>query len=174
MSFDIERFPQRKPIPHPSHICYTQDCRHPICPRRADMAGGLSIHRLSEFQKAESGIVAGGHLEKWGNRSKGAAESRVICSLEIPRGYNPPKGGSDNGAILYPGMRCGEILRQRHGCGQGCRPGQFPCGQGRVRGRHGGLRLRQDHAAEHAVHHRQRHRRTYLLRKRGHHGAFRK
>nr|WP_304579448.1 NAD-dependent epimerase/dehydratase family protein [uncultured Acetatifactor sp.] len=45
------------------------------------------INRLSEFQKAESGIVAGRHLEKWGNRSKGVPESRVICDLEIPRGY---------------------------------------------------------------------------------------
>jgi hypothetical protein len=45
-------------------------------------------NRLSEFQKAESGIMAERHLEKWGNRSKGVSENRVICGLEIPRGYD--------------------------------------------------------------------------------------
>ncbi len=58
----------------------------PDCGAEAGRKHG-KINRLSEFQKAESGIVAGRHLEKWGNRSKGVPESRVICDLEIPRGY---------------------------------------------------------------------------------------
>ncbi len=58
----------------------------PDCGAEAGRKHG-KINRLSEFQKAESGIVAGRHLEKWGNRSKGVPESRVICGLEIPRGY---------------------------------------------------------------------------------------
>ena len=56
---------------------------------KAEEAGCWAVvrNRLSEFQKVESGIAAGGHPERWGNRSKGVFESRVICGLEIPRGY---------------------------------------------------------------------------------------
>jgi len=52
------------------------------------------IDRLSESLEAESGIGGGQHLEKWGNRLRGASESRVICSLKIPRGYFGRKGGA--------------------------------------------------------------------------------
>ena len=52
--------------------------------------------RLSEFQKVKSGIVAGRRLEKGRNRSQGFPESRVICGLEIPRGYQHEKEAWDN------------------------------------------------------------------------------
>ena len=45
-------------------------------------------NRLSEFQQVKTGIVAGRHLEKRRNRSQGFPESRVICGLGIPRGYD--------------------------------------------------------------------------------------
>ena len=35
-----------------------------------------------------AGIVAGRHLEKGRSRSQGFPESRVICGLDIPRGYS--------------------------------------------------------------------------------------
>ena len=49
---------------------------------------GVKDIRFLESLEAESGIEAGGCLETWGNRSKGVLESRVICGLEIPRGYD--------------------------------------------------------------------------------------
>ena len=76
-------------------------------PRTGDAASGTDWpapeeeHRLSEFQKAESGIGAGRHLEQWGKRSRGTSESSVICGLEIPRVYEldgEGKRGADIGA----------------------------------------------------------------------------
>ena len=58
--------------------------------------------RLSEFQKVKSGIVAGRHLEKWRNRYQGFPESRVICGLEIPRGYDLQREGPSAERALCP------------------------------------------------------------------------
>ena len=63
----------------------------------------LRLDRLSEFQKVKSGIVAGGHLEKGRNRTQGFPESRVICGLEIPRGYGIGKGGAGYGGCYFSG-----------------------------------------------------------------------
>ena len=49
--------------------------------------GWYDKYQLSEFQKAESGIGAGRHLEKRRNPPKEVPESSVICGLKIPRVY---------------------------------------------------------------------------------------
>lgn len=67
-------------------------------------------NRLSECQEAESGIEAGWYLEEWGKCSKGIPESRMICGLEILRGYSNRLSES---LEAESGVGVGQLLEKR-------------------------------------------------------------